>query len=495
MIRNVCVASFIAASLFVSGCGERPREEADATTDADASTAVPAGESVSESALLPLPALSSCGENPVHPELPERWRMQALLHPFHETARLAASDTYFDAGARAIYHSLQWQDGTQGAWLVTEEATYAVTTTAAGPESCVEVSTRLRPPGRDWLDDSARCAGESRVQGINAQWWKTRVEPEANQQPPTTWFWFDMNGRPWRTMFAKPSFEFGVLGLFSFNLFQQFHAVDETPIPQAIAACKDVPSAPLTIDSGTDLYAHDVAESRRSPDWPAVPQISGLNFECSVDALPEFQPSFQMTTFMSSVAYQYDPLPTRVFYRYDDDVRSMRTRMYNSGQKVIEGSDINADALLIGGDGYLVQPQQCQQVLPGIPVPNWQTVDDCRCRARVSNDPAWSQFDDQLVIQCPLEDERVFWMWYTPAGHPIVFMETGAPVGEGTSLALADYIGYEAPTVVPSGTFDVPNSCEAPTTSGYARVTAHSGGGDRNCHRCHEPLEAASGGG
>jgi hypothetical protein len=432
----------------------------------------------------PLPALKDCPSS-AHPVLPAKWTAKALLHPFYDEELLALADLTYDGSVGAIYQTNEWADGTTGSWLITATTTYSVTGPPNAPTQCEAMDDAFTAPPRDWLDASAKCVGVGPVQGRNAAWWKTRVG--SGQAPPTTWYWYDWaKGTPWRVMFATPVYDRGMLGMFSFINFQQFNAVGETVLPKILQFCRKAPRRTGPLRSAADVHAVDAGAARSAAHPIPVPSRPKVDFNCDLSQLPPFASKFSMTTLMSSVAYNVpNPLPTRVEYDWTQKPPSMRTDMYNPG-----GKTLNAEALLLGGNGYLLAGDTCQLVLPGIPVPNWQQL-DCACRAVIRNDPEWNQYPEQRVIECGLESDRVFWMWYTPAGVPIVFMETAAPVGEGTSLALADY--FQFIRGAGWGSFKLPANCPSqppPIPPKPLRVFHHGelSGSDAACHRCHQPI-------
>ena len=63
---------------------------------------------------------------------------------------------------------------------------------------------------------------------------------------------------------------------------------------------------------------------------------------------------------------------------------------------------------------------------------------------------------------------RYLWTWYSPMdgsrglhSRPVVFMESASTIGEGTSLALADYFDYkEFSTEIDGSYFEVPEPCK-----------------------------------
>jgi hypothetical protein len=72
-------------------------------------------------------------------------------------------------------------------------------------------------------------------------------------------------------------------------------------------------------------------------------------------------------------------------------------------------------------------------------------------------------FEDTSVISCPVkesaESSRLFWMWYAESDKPLVFMESDAHLGVGTSLSLADYQNWKQhPVSIPNNADD--NFCK-----------------------------------
>ena len=472
-VRSKLTICVIAASVMLCGCARPKTPEA-------------VSAPIAESDALPLPSLQECPTTK-HPALPAKWTAAALLHPFYEGDPLLLAQLAYDGALGMMLQTNEWADGAAGTWLITSGSVFHITGPPNAPTACTNLGPGPKPPGPDWLDDSAQCVGVSSVQGRTATWWKTRSG--STKPPPTTWYWFDTTqGMPWRVMFAQPELDAGLLGLFSFINLQQFETSSDPLVRKLAQFCKAAPLRPRSIRSAFDVHAVDAASGTRAAAIAASASRPKVDFECGAAKLPVFKTRFGMTTLMSSVSYDVkNPLPTRVYFDAGVSPPAMRTTMFEP-----DGKTLNDEALLSGGDGYLINPQSCELVLPGVPVVNWQEIDECVCRASISGDPQWNQYPEQWVIECPLEDERVFWMWYTPDGIPIVFMETAAPIDEGTSLALADYVRYvpQAASPVP---YDPPPWCKLvpPAERPKRRLFHHASrlsGSDPACHRCHEPL-------
>lgn len=405
------------------------------------------------------------------PVLPSQWKCQALLHPF---SPLQSNSTKADEESpffEICQASIQYSEGHGlDAYLVgssSREWWYKVR------ESGTEVSTdgiHFSPvdigwsiPSNDWFGNKsseATCAGTSVLNWMEIQevdWWKIPVD--STSPAPATWMWFD-NGTnvPRRLMFGQgPSSptkgdleQLALFQMFSFTYFTTFTDLTLEPI-----------NAPLS-----------------------RPEIDGFNFGNPHEFdLFTWSSNFGMTAFMTPVNVAFNPLPTRVLYRWCDKEeyalssdRSQSTLMkYTYNPKNLFDPQI---ALLTGavpsgimppansGAGFLINYKnekvlECQG-FGNFPfpqqAPTWVQTDGVEgtIQATIVDNQYLCPENVVTVVSVLFPpsgpnypDSTYLWTWYSPLNsdgtrsRPVTFMQSQSGVNKGTSLALADYFAYK----------------------------------------------------
>ncbi|HEX4848992.1 MAG TPA: hypothetical protein VFV30_12680 [Novosphingobium sp.] len=342
---------------------------------------------------------------------------------------------------------------------------------------------------------TARCPGAAPLNWMSdrmAEWWTIAV-PIATKEPQrlglhaeaATWLWFDAETKaPMRMMFGDgpPMYHYGdptqlaFLQMFSFSYFTNYSAFTAEAAPP-------------------------------KPDRWIVPSIAGF----SVGNPGGYKPfvwngNFGMTAFMTPVNGYFNPLPTRVLYKWTPDAaysqysdRAQDTLMfynYNPNQPGGLRPLTQQTALLTGpapsgmpapphsASGFLYSEYttggpDCQSGASfpfGQEPPNWVSVPavEGTVWATIVDNPELCPGQTVLIYSvlfppsAPRYPEATYlWTWYAPqAGgdgtnsRPVTFMQSQSTLSEGTSLALADYYYYQPfSTPIDPANFAIPPCC------------------------------------
>lgn len=419
------------------------------------------------------------------PTLPQFWQCTALLHPFsplqsNSTPADAASPFFEICQANISYAEgvglnarLLGQSGRSWWYRVTNSGTEV--STNGVDYSPVDLGWSV--PSTDWFGNKtsqAECAGTSYLNWMEAQqvdWWKIPVGDTS--PPPATWMWFDNSTKlPMRLMFGQgPSSpthgdptQLALFQMFSFTYFSTFESLSSNPL-----------NTPL-----------------------ASPSIAGFSFGNPNNyELFTWNTNFGMSVFMTPVNENFNPLPTRVLYKWETDAnysesqdRSQNTLMeYNYNPSNPFTSQV---ALLTGpapsgttppansGTGFLIdyngdQVSSCigySQFPFAQQPPNWVQIPavEGAIHATVTDNPALCPSETVTIVSVLFPpsgsnypDSTYLWTWYSPLNssgsesRPVTFMQSQSGVNVGTSLALADYFDYEVfSNPIPACNFDVP---------------------------------------
>ena len=403
------------------------------------------------------------------PTMPGAFVCRALLHPFAPPPPVPnLYSPFYQLCSATIWFS-------EGEFLVVllagrEYGVWMYEITAAGTRvysdqnpNWTEVDMGWTLPTTDWFcGATANSAGQSPINWMEAQtasWWKSVVPGSSNNAPGATWWWYhEFEGFqvPLRCMFGvqPPEPEKGdprqlaVFQNFSFTYFDAFEVVDVLEMPE--------PS--------------DYGLENLNPGG-----IQGLQWD-NPNNYPNFvwPESMAVTAFMTPVNETYNPLPTRVIYRWDNEAafQSGGAR----GQNTLMNYDYpNADnytfqlALLTRQPpdnrplGYDAMYGPGGQLIPssvvtgtkfwyGTEPPNWVSVGQGTIQATITNNATWCPNETVTVYGVMFPPAKNYpqgtylWTWYVPQGgvmaRPVVFMQSASALGVGTSLALADYFYY-----------------------------------------------------
>lgn len=419
------------------------------------------------------------------PTLPSYWKCTAVLHPF---SPLQSNSTPTDKESpffEICIASLSYAEGIGlNALLVGSSGRkwwYKVTPT--GTLSSVDginfspVDMGWSIPTTNWFgnkSDKAQCAGTSYLNWMEAQkvdWWKIPVGEVT--PPPATWMWFNHDTTlPFRLMFGQgpisPTMgsadQLALFQMFSFTYFPTFEALSSNPLNEPLE----------------------------------IPTITGFQFGNPNNyQIFEWNTNFGMTVFMTPVNELFNPLPTRVLYKWKSDneyqVTSDRTQntlmkhTYNPtnpftsqiaqltgrAPKGVTPPRNSGTGFLTNYEGDTVVKSIGFSNFPfGQQPPTWPKIPEVegKVQATLTNNPALSPNHTTTIMSVLFPpsgsnypDCTYLWAWYSPLNasgsrsRPITFMQSQSGVGVGTSLALADYFYYEEyATPIDSCNFAVP---------------------------------------
>jgi len=329
-------------------------------------------------------------------------------------------------------------------------------------------------PSRNWLPKGSVLAGSSPLNWMKAQivdWWKF----SAPNGIAATWIWMNRDNKnlPLRMMFggSPPSPTTGdpkQLGFFQNYSFTYFPSFEKTK------------------------------SSNISDNWHNA-NIEGFVFGNPQNFVkPIWNSNFGMTTFMTPVNKKYNPLPTRVLYKWkdDEDYQDLYDRVQNTVMQYTynpNSQQATEVALQFGvAPGEYKQPsedtgtffsyvlnsdqtQNCSRMPLGQEPPNWFYIKGVNgtLHATVTDNSVLGPNETVMIMTVlfPPSDAypqgRYLWTWYSlldatgKHSRPITFMESGPSASAGADLSLADYFDYkEFNEEISSDYFTVPNACQ-----------------------------------
>jgi hypothetical protein len=429
------------------------------------------------------------------PELPGGWYAVALLTPF-TSAYPAVAEVTYSASLRAMVIGCYDLGGGGTGVLVLGDGTYFVypnwpdTGPAYGPFS----NSRWQVPAPDWLaDKQLQCMGTGAVLGVDCEWWGglTPCTNGGGTNQVGAWIWADTAQRlPFRIMFIDQSnpYRLPVLGDAAMVHLPTFENHDGAGLEALVAETRRARQAPRRFGARSRPAAHarrggawsssraagiagpvtiwSLLEARRpqiSPERRAanlarvgelIPGLRPLSGGCTPYSLPTWPGRLAMTALTIPTG-QVAVYPTEVFY--DWSLKRQASRFYEP-----DGSRM--DTILEAGITYDVTyhadgSHSCDGTDPvGLPRPNWPAADNCQCRAAIVDHPRLSPGRTTVIFTCPSDPPRVFWIWYTDDGAPVMFSEV--PQHCGVTFTLIDYASFDPnPGPFPAGVFDVPADC------------------------------------
>lgn len=434
---------------------------------------------------LVFPPLPPCN-NAASPQWPQKWSALALLSPFDGSTMYLSLITY-DYSLQAMRTVIADYEGGFADMITIHDSTYLI----SANNQCLTplVKGMWKVPAPNWLSSTDHnCAGIKPILNVNVQWWRYQAGNIGN------WLWTRLdNGFPWRMMFVNDSnqYQLPLLGNFSMTNFMAFETIAQSGLGPLVAACRKVRS--MEDEKAFNIHSFlqqsragvNAEEKDRRMAW--LQEKAGSIRPDSTLPLPVWPQTFKATSLMTPVN-RMNTYPTSI--SYDWNVRKQLTSMLQP-----DGSVVNA--FLMDTITYLVQQYkdsfQCGGNLPhlGPPTPRWAYLDKCKSKLLITDGPL-SPGEKTTVFTCPIEEGRVFWIWYTDKGKPIVFFETAPPVSEGTSLSLADYYDWQPNVSIDPNIFKkLPPACTQTATSPqrfHGRVVI-----DYHCNQCHNPVNAPNG--
>ena len=452
---------------------------------------------------LPVPVMAACTSK-TPPVLPASWQTGAVLQHFSD-GELVVGNLVYDAAAAALRFSLIGLTGGSADYLLTSGGNlFSLSGGYPAPTKCELVAkTALSVPPRSWNNADSTCVGEAPVDDTAMVWWKHKV-PEISPQPSgANWFFYhaDQPSNLFRSMFQKPSTDFGIVGEFALSYFPGFHEVTATGVGSLVNLCKRA-----TKPSNPHFDPGSVAALLKPDSIPAEQQpgllgawVPGLQ-KTDPATPPPWPDQVAATALMVSVNYCYAPFPTRVYYDWTHASQNT-TMFWNQGAAVppeCAGDEFFATKALLYGTkpqapsetGYAIPenvgvgPITCVQALPGMPRPDWMKFGGCTAKAALAPNTSLNHRNEPLkIVHCPITPPNVvpamaFWAWYFQSGTPLAFMQTNATTG-GTGLNLADYFQWKPGAVARAGTYDLPALCD----------NRKKKKDEPGCHKCHMPTD------
>lgn len=380
------------------------------------------------------------------PSWQAQWSATALLTPFH-SSDLKTAKLEYSATLEAMYIALQGSDGVTDEYLNVGNKTYILLNTSTTVNCLGPYNFGWVTPQKAWLDSQiCKCEGLLNVAGVLTRAWRCVTDQYSD------WLWLKEGSNNTHRMFINNQsnpHHLPVLGNFTLVHFDSY-GHDITRLIKAQENCMNI--------TKVNSIKHDKSSST-DLDLPAV---KGFSYnKCSeMTHLPNWPEHFYTTVTMIPVLRNSgSPLPTAVVYDWQE--QSQRTTMCEA--------DSTYNAYLIHNNTYIVEESlkngtvRCLSHFNfGPPVPNWMTTDKCKCMGTITDNPAISPWHFTAILVCPLEENRVFWAWFTTdTGYsPLLFAETLSPPEEGTGLALADYHEfYSNDILIEMQDFEVPSKC------------------------------------
>ena len=446
------------------------------------------------------PEFQPCPPGSQPPTLPSAWSCVALLHPFSPPLPNPPDpDTpFFElCTAWVTYVEGEGMDaqiiGESGkTWwyrilpiILPDDGTNLSILSMDRGETWKQVDMGWTLPSTSWLSADASCAGVSYLNWMQAQelaWWR---DPDPSPSPAATWFWFNADGPaanlPFRMMFGAPP-----------------------PSPY-----RGDPSKLAFFQMYSFVYFPQFSPGGRIPQrWHGIPPIFGFSWgNPNGYQLFEWNSNFGMTTFMTPVDKNTNPLPTRVFYRWapDGEYKSLTDRAQSTW--MVYNYNPTSPTLYVDAYMYGIAPPQIapppansgsnflftqsrngtpdcttlkiEGVALGQQLPNWVSTPGVEgtIRATLANHPTLCPDNTVTIVSVlfpPSEtytEGRYLWTWYSPfpgsdgtRSRPVTFMESASQIGKGTSLALADYFYYEEfRQPIEPHYFEAPAVCTMPT--------------------------------
>ncbi len=400
--------------------------------------------------------LSICSTELTPPQWQDQWNAAVLLTPFTKE-NLATADIEYSDKYNAMYVHVATPHS-ENEYLIVGNGTFTIQHNTTG-RICTRVKeSKWKFPQPDWLQDkNCSCEGYFTVSGIKTLLWQC---PERDGFV-NRYYFHSTNKTLWRALFmnnTNPNL-IPVFGKYSMVHFTSY-GTNITSLEDAIGICMKT-KHPNLKQNGRVLNFHKIHQKHRSPtNMRKSSSIFGFSYSgCeAIKKLPSWPEQTYMTVTMLPVD-NYTPFPGGVLY--DWSRVSQRTMMMFTPSRMYNSYQISNSTYTLFQDSN--KSIECQSHLGFGPVePNWMTKDNCKCMGTISRNVDLSPGNLTVIAVCPLEDTRVFWTWFTQDTRflPLLFYETSSPVGEGTSLALADYdTTYPDYLLIDLLEFRVPKQC------------------------------------
>lgn len=430
-----------------------------------------------------LPIMAACRPDTA-PVLPERWHAVGLMLPLLRQ-QLVVGDFLYDGSISAMRATLYGLESGSVDLLITAAQTYQINGPADAPESCTALGKLYSPPSTRWLAKDPVCDGEAPVGGKKVQWWKT---PDADGR--AEWQWYTSDRRlPWRTMFSHRVTEPAVIGDYGITYFPTFESVTQTPLPQLQQFCTAHLRQPdpkqATAKTADDLMTLAPAIGDRASRVKSL--IPGLSLNaCKSLEAARWPNRYVMTAILSPIPVKFTPLPTMLFYDWED-AGKLYAYLYEART---QPPKIEMVSVLTKGVGYGLERLPngtfaCAARSPGTVRPDWMRVAGCECKGVIEHNAQFGAHEVSQIRACPVKGEglHVNWSWYTTDGRPILFAE---PDAIGMGLNVADYYRWMPDEAMPPEAFDLPAQCTRAEEVGLPAVgDGLPAASTANCSDCH----------
>lgn len=415
------------------------------------------------------------------PQMPDAWISRALVNPYYDDEIRAVRTVCVHSKAQMFHQSygvaetafsLFFKDG--DLYLMPHDRT----TAPIGP-----IGMDVAVPGRNMFAVHGllnQGSGFLYNQPVN---FYLGYSPEANgykgNTPPTAmqtcnWVWAKKTQKleclPLRWFFTNANNPCGIpyLGLFALATFENFEssdAVDQLDWASDLCKSADAASASLisALQNAKDTKAFHgaiVDNLKNRPEfWQGSSEqpgqiITGLGPADKGTGEPEWDKRIKMTGFTYQTS-KHDPseglgdaaMPLRVYYDWPStglqDAHMLTHLSLNQHEWFdADHMDIFLDAK--GNDTFVTFQDGHTKFeghdATGIVKYNWAAMDHGAAKASLRNNPLICPGEVLNITTLP-NDDRHFWVWYTPENKGVLFMEI--PQKADVLLVLTDYYTYD----------------------------------------------------
>ena len=415
------------------------------------------------------------------PQMPDAWISRALVNPYYDDEIRAVRTVCVHSKAQ-MFHQSYGVDETAFSLFFKDGDLYLMphdrTTAPIGP-----IGMDVSVPGRNMFAVHGllnQGSGFLYNQPVN---FYLGYSPEANgykgNTPPTAmqtcnWVWAKKTQKleclPLRWFFTNANNPCGIpyLGLFALATFENFEssdAVDQLDWASDLCKSADAASASLisALQNAKDTKAFHgaiVDNLKNRPEfWQGSSEqpgqiITGLGPADKGTGEPEWDKRIKMTGFTYQTS-KHDPseglgdaaMPLRVYYDWPStglqDAHMLTHLSLNQHEWFdADHMDIFLDAK--GNDTFVTFQDGHTKFeghdATGIVKYNWAAMDHGAAKASLRNNPLICPGEVLNITTLP-NDDRHFWVWYTPENKGVLFMEI--PQKADVLLVLTDYYTYD----------------------------------------------------
>lgn len=415
------------------------------------------------------------------PQMPDAWISRALVNPYYDDEIRAVHTVCVHSKAQ-MFHQSYGVDETAFSLFFEDGDLYLMphdrTTAPIGP-----IGMGAPVPGRNMFAVHGLLNQGSGFLYNQPVDFHLGYSPEANgykgNTPPTTmqtcnWVWAKKTQKPeclpLRWFFTNANNPCGIpyLGLFALATFESFEssdAVDQLDWASDLCKSADAASASLisALQNAKDTKAFHgaiVDNLKNRPEfWKGSAEqpgqiITGLGPAAKGTGEPEWDKRIKMTGFTYQTS-KHDPseglgdaaMPLRVYYDWPStglqDAHMLTHLSLNQHEWFdADHMDIFLDAK--GNDTFVTFQDGHTKFeghdATGIVKYNWAAMDHGAAKASLRDNPLICPGEVLNITTLP-NDDRHFWVWYTPENKGVLFMEI--PQKADVLLVLTDYYTYD----------------------------------------------------